>query len=195
MAAEISDLIKAARDGDWRPLLETAAQASGKHWAENARCSGQDPDLFTPLSDGPRQDPDEVRHLQGISLNRPLNFCASCPLAVAAQCLVESLRLDDEYGIRAGLLASERAGLRDAWKRRIDRAAVSAVLRGVPMVLSEAEREEVISQFASDPRLSADHVALGLGIPRKYLWQLVREHKQGSTPASPAVLSARANAA
>ncbi|MGW8329426.1 WhiB family transcriptional regulator [Streptomyces sp. NPDC055897] len=188
-------MIQAARDGDWRPLLEAAGPESGKHWAEKARCSGQDPELFTPLSDGPREDPDEVRQLQGIALNRPLNFCASCPLAVAAQCLVESLRLDDEYGIRAGLLASERSALRDSWKRRIDAEAVSAVLRGVPVVLNEAERGEVISRFAGDPTLNADHVAWGLGIPRKYLWQLVREHNQSSAPASSVAFPSGADAA
>lgn len=184
----MGDLIKAARNGEWGPLLRAAALTPGKHWAENSRCSGQDPELFTPLSDGPREDPDEVRHFQGITLNRPLNFCASCPLAVAARCLVESLRLDDEYGIRAGLLASERSALRGAWKRRIDAEAVSAVLRGVPTVLNEAEREEVISRFASDPILNATRVAWGLGIPRKYLWQLVREHNQSSqsTPSAAA---------
>ncbi|MFF3157994.1 WhiB family transcriptional regulator [Streptomyces sp. NPDC057910] len=195
MNSGIRELVEAARDGNWNPLLGAAAQSGGERWAENARCSGQDPELFTPLSDGPREDPDEVRQFQGIALNRPLNFCASCPLAVAAQCLVESLRLDDEYGIRAGLLASERLALRNAWKHRIDAEAVSAVLRGVPVVLNEVEREEVISRFAGDPTLNADHVAWGLGIPRKYLWQLARDHNQSSAPAPSSAIPSEADAA
>ncbi|MFJ8385600.1 WhiB family transcriptional regulator [Streptomyces sp. NPDC094438] len=195
MSTSINAFIEAARHGNWGPLLGAAAEVPGKHWAEDARCSGQDTDLFTPLSDGPREDPDEVRHFQGTALNRPLNFCASCPLAVAARCLVESLRLDDEYGIRAGLLASERSDLRNSWKLRIDAEAVSAVLRGVPVALSEAEREEVISRFAADPTMNATHVAWGLGIPRKYLWQLAREHNQSSAPAPSTAISSGADAA
>lgn len=184
MTPGIGDLIDAARRGDWSPLLDAAVPGAGKHWAEQAGCSGQDTELFMPPSDGPREDPAAVRRIQGISLNLVLNFCASCPVAVAAQCLVESLQLDVEYGIRAGLLAAERSVLRDAWKRRIDAEAVSAVLRGVPVVLTEAEHEEVIARFAGDPALNADLVARGLGINRKYLWQLARAYKWRSVPAA-----------
>ncbi|GAA2929370.1 hypothetical protein GCM10010524_66460 [Streptomyces mexicanus] len=90
----------------------------GKHWADNARCTGRDADLFFPGSDDPWISPEKVRRRQGSSLNRPLNLCAACPLPVASRCLVEALRQDDEYGIRAGLLASERSLLRQAWKQR-----------------------------------------------------------------------------
>ncbi|MEV0278604.1 WhiB family transcriptional regulator [Streptomyces sp. NPDC050610] len=186
MSTEIGELIQAAHGGDWSPLLKAASLESERHWAENAQCLGADPEIFSPLSDGPREIPETVRRFQGISLNRPLNFCASCPVAVAARCLVESLRLNDEYGIRAGMLASERSPLRHAWQRRFDEEAVSAVLRGVPVTVNEGERAEVISRLAGDPTLNADHIARGLGIPRKYVWQLVRDHKKSSPPVASA---------
>lgn len=184
MNTEIHSLTEAASRGDWGPLIEAAQKAPGKHWAENAKCAGQGTAAFVPAGDGPTVDPDLVKKRQGISLNRPLNFCASCPLAVAARCLVESLRHDDEYGIRAGLLASERRELRGAWKRRVDNSAVSAAVRGATSVLSDAEREEVVAAFASDPSLSPEDVARGLGVTHEYLLTLVRRHRKSSGPAS-----------
>lgn len=92
------------------------------------------------MGDGPREDPDIVKRKLGISLNRPRNLCASCPLSVAARRLVESLRDDDEFGIRAGLLASERSPLRAAWQGRVNEEAVQAALHGSTAALSRLER-------------------------------------------------------
>lgn len=110
MHTDIYSLIEAAHQGDWPPLLRAAEQVPGKDWAEHARCAGHDAEMFVPLGDGPHEEPDEVKAKltkAGISLARPLSLCASCPSTVAARCLTESLRHDDEFGIRAGLLASE----------------------------------------------------------------------------------------
>ncbi|MCC3767684.1 WhiB family transcriptional regulator [Streptomyces sp. UNOC14_S4] len=180
----MSRLVKTALNGDWAPLLEAAANMPGKHWAEDARCADKKIGAFFPHTDVPWADPDQVRRSQGIALNRPLNLCAACPLATAARCLVESLRHGDEYGIRGGLLASERQNLLRSWNNRIDAESVAAVLRGVPTVLGTREREEVISRFAADPTMDANRVARGLGIPTKYLRQLTREYQQRRRPAA-----------
>ncbi|WP_224059164.1 WhiB family transcriptional regulator [Streptomyces kanamyceticus] len=196
MASSIGVAVQAAREGNWTPLVEAAADAPGKNWAEKAQCSGRMADTFFPTAEHPWSDPDQVRHAQGIALNAPLKLCATCPLAVAARCLVESLRSDDEYGIRAGLLASERSELRRSWKQRLDSTAISAALRGVTTLLSAHERQEVVARFAADPMIGADRVARGLGVPSKYLWQLAREHKQRYAPAtSPAPTSPASKAA
>ncbi|MBT2405563.1 MULTISPECIES: WhiB family transcriptional regulator [unclassified Streptomyces] len=186
MSTEIYSLIKAAYQGDWSPLIEESRKAPGKHWAEEARCANQDIDIFVPLGDGPREDPEIVKDKLGISLNRPRNLCASCPLAVAARCLVESLRDDDEFGIRAGLLASERSTIRTAWQQRANEEAVQGALQGSTAALSKVEREAVIARFAADPSEPAA-VARGLGVTHEYLLKLARRHrkKSQSTPAAP----------
>ncbi|MFF4500378.1 WhiB family transcriptional regulator [Streptomyces sp. NPDC001401] len=187
MSTDIYSLIEAAHHGDWSPLREEAKKAPGKHWAEDARCSNQDIDIFMPLGDGPHEDPDFVKHSLGTSLNRPRNLCASCPLAVAARCLVESLRDDDEFGIRAGLLASERSALRAAWQQRVNERAVESALRGCTAALSKVERDAVIARFATDPSLDPAAVARGLGVTREYLLKLARRYRKTyqSSPAAP----------
>ena len=188
MTPDMTVIVDSALRGDWTLLLETASHTEEKNWAEKARCAGQVTDIFLPPSDGPREDAEEVRRKEGEALDFALGFCAACPVSVAARCLLEALRQDEEYGIRAGLLACERAELRDAWKRRVDTEAVSAALRGVTTLLSRQEREEVVARFANEQGLDADRVAQGLGVSRKYLWQLVREYRQrvrqGVTSAS-----------
>ncbi|WP_079176392.1 WhiB family transcriptional regulator [Streptomyces sp. MUSC 14] len=180
MSSDICSLIEAAYKGDWSPLIEESKKAPGKRWAEEARCSGQDIDIFVPLWDGPREDPQIVKHKLGSSLNRPRNLCASCPSAVAARCLVESLRDDDEFGIRAGLLASERFTLRVAWQQRVNEEAVQGALQGNTTALSRVERETVIARFAADPSLEPAAVARGLGVTHKYLLKLARCHRKKS---------------
>ncbi|MFC7928734.1 WhiB family transcriptional regulator [Streptomyces cinereoruber] len=178
MNNEIDHLVESGMHGDWDPLLKAAAPVSTATWMATARCAGQDTEAFFPESEHPWSDPEQVRRTQGISLNRPLNFCADCPLAAKARCLVESLRHGDQYGIRAGLLASERAELLEAWKDRVDETAVSTALRGVPVLLSAAERDTVIAAVAEDANVNPERARQGLGIDRKYLWQLVRGYKQ-----------------
>ncbi len=178
MSTDIYSLIEAAHQGDWSPLIEESRKAPGKHWAEEARCSNQDIDIFVPLWDGPREDPEAVKSKLGTSLNRPRNLCASCPLAVAARCLVESLKDDDEFGIRAGLLASERSALRAAWQQRANEEAVRSALQGCTAVLSKVERHAVIARFATDPSLEPAAVARGLGVTHEYLLKLARRYRQ-----------------
>ncbi|WP_372488060.1 WhiB family transcriptional regulator [Streptomyces guryensis] len=187
MSTDIYSLIEAAHQGNWSPLTEEAKKAPGKHWAEDARCSNQDIDIFVPLGDGPRRNPDAVKHSLGASLNRPRNLCASCPLAVAARCLVESLRDDDEFGIRAGLLASERSALRAAWQQRVNERAVESALQGCTTALSKVDRDAVIARFATDPSLDPAAVARGLGVTHEYLLKLARRYrkKSQSSPAAP----------
>ncbi|WP_405686062.1 WhiB family transcriptional regulator [Streptomyces sp. NBC_01387] len=184
MSTNIYSLTEAAYQGHWAPLIRESAKSPGKHWAEKARCSDHDTDIFVPREDGPREDPEGVRSRLGAALNRPLNLCASCPLAVAARCLVESLRSDDEFGIRAGLLASERSALRAAWQQRVDEEAVQSTLRGATHALSKVERDEVIARFAVDPSLEPSAVARGLGVTHEYLLKLARRHRERSAPAS-----------
>ncbi|UPT43223.1 MULTISPECIES: WhiB family transcriptional regulator [Streptomyces] len=178
MSTDISGLIEAARRGNWLPLIEESKKAPGKHWAEYARCANQDINIFVPLADGPREEPDTVKAKLGVSLNRPRNLCASCPLAVAARCLVESLKDDDEYGIRGGLLASERAELRRAWQDRDIEKAVEGALRGCTAALTKPARDAVIARFATDPSLDAAAVARGLGVTHEYLLKLARRYRK-----------------
>ncbi|MBD2831774.1 WhiB family transcriptional regulator [Streptomyces pratensis] len=178
MSTDISGLIEAAHRGNWLPLIEESKKAPGKHWAEYARCANQDINIFVPLADGPREEPDAVKAKLGVSLNRPRNLCASCPLAVAARCLVESLKDDDEYGIRGGLLASERAELRRAWQDRDIEKAVEGALRGCTAALTKPARDAVIARFATDPSLDSAAVARGLGVTHEYLLKLARRYRK-----------------
>ncbi|MGW4883483.1 WhiB family transcriptional regulator [Streptomyces murinus] len=184
MSITIYDLVEAAYQGDWSPLIKQSKKAPGKNWAVNARCANQNPDLFLPAGDGPQKDPEAVKASLGFSLNRPRNFCASCPLAVAARCLVESLKDDDQFGIRAGLLASERSALRSAWQERVDEEAVEAALKGATAVLSKDERKAAVARFATDPSLDPAAVARGLGISREYLLKLARRHREKTASTS-----------
>ncbi|MGW1123839.1 WhiB family transcriptional regulator [Streptomyces sp. NPDC002526] len=178
MSTDIFGLTEAARKGDWIPLVEESKKAPGKHWAELARCGNEDVNIFVPPADGPREDPDLVKSKLGISLNRPRNLCASCPLPVAARCLVESLKDDDEYGIRGGLLAAERSELRQAWQRRDIEKAAEAALRGCTDPLTKPAREAVIARFANDPSLNSAAVARGLGVTHEYLLKLARRYRK-----------------
>ncbi|MFD0416832.1 WhiB family transcriptional regulator [Streptomyces sp. NPDC127108] len=173
----LNSAVQSALIGDWTPLLK-AAGTSGKEWADNAPCANYNSDLFFPEVEYPWSDPEQVRRDHGSALREPLSACAACPLSVSARCLVESLRHEDRYGIRAGLLASERPALLTAWKSRIDHEAVSAVLRGVPATITRLEREEVLSLLSADRSLNLDAAARGLAISGKYLSQLLRDHQQ-----------------
>ncbi|MFI0818278.1 WhiB family transcriptional regulator [Streptomyces sp. NPDC021098] len=187
MHTDIYSLIEAAHQGDWSPLLRAAEQVPGKDWAEHARCAGHDTEMFVPLGDGPHEEPDEVKAKltkAGISLTRPLSLCASCPSTVAARCLTESLRHDDEFGIRAGLLASERSPLRVAWQQRVDEEAISAALRGSTVALSKGERDAVVARYAADPSSDPAATARGLGVTREYLRKLVWRHRKRSVAKS-----------
>ncbi|AXG79067.1 WhiB family transcriptional regulator [Streptomyces paludis] len=184
MRTDIYSLIQDASQGNWSPLIKTARQIPGKHWAEEAQCDGHDTEMFVPPGDGPYEEPGEVRAKLGVSLNRPLNLCAACPLAVAARCLVDSLQHDEEFGIRAGLLASERSALRSAWQQRVDDDAVSRALGGATAALGKVEREAVVARFAADPSLDPALVARGLGVTHAYLLKLARRHRKRSAPAS-----------
>ncbi|NJQ04053.1 WhiB family transcriptional regulator [Streptomyces lonarensis] len=181
MTTAISGLIEAARQGNWLPLTEEAKGAPGKHWAESAQCTNQDINLFVPPGDGPREDANSVKRKLGFSLNRPRNLCASCPLAVASRCLVESLKNDDEFGIRGGLLASERSELRHAWQRRASEESVERALQGCSEALSKRERSAAIARFATDPSLDATAVARGLGVTHEYLLKLARRYRKSQT--------------
>ena len=179
MKRSMRGMIQSANTNDWSPLLNAAGKAPGKFWAEDARCSGMDADLFVVLADGPLKDPEHVRKARGPVLNIALNACADCPLAVAARCLVEALRDDDEYAIRGGLLASERVQLRRRWQRRNVPDAVEAALRGVAVHLTEHERREVVARYAVSPRTyGAECVARGLGVSRTYLAKLAWRYRQ-----------------
>lgn len=178
MKRNMRGIIKSAANGDFSPLLDAARNAPGKHWAEDARCSEMDTELFILDADGPLKDPGHVRKVHGRELNLALNTCADCPLAVAARCLVEALQHDDEYGICGGLLACERLQLRSSWRRRHTKDAVESALRGVAVRLSDQERAEVIARYAASSAYRAEVVAQGLSVTREYLAKLTYRHRQ-----------------
>ncbi|GAA1219207.1 hypothetical protein GCM10009665_06570 [Kitasatospora nipponensis] len=195
MRTTISDLSEAALRGDWGPLIRESEKARGKHWAEDARCAGRDTNIFFPRGDGPQSEPVETVERLGASLAGPLNLCAACPLTTAARCLIESLRDDEEFGIRGGLIASERSALRSGWQRRADKVAVARALRGSTAALSRAERNEVIARFATDPAMDAAAVARGLGITHEYLLKLARTYRQKRRTELAALSARRTHAA
>jgi WhiB family transcriptional regulator, redox-sensing transcriptional regulator len=202
MTQRIYSLAEAALQGDWDPLITAAQKAPGKYWAEEANCADHDIELFFPLGDGPREDPVEAAERLSISLVRPLNLCASCPLPIAARCLIDSIKHDDEWGIRAGLLASERSALRATWKRHVDEKVVENALLGATAPLSKGAREEVIARFAANPSaLEPTAVARALGVTHEYLLKLARRKRQrsqgsrGSQPAASLSAEREADAA
>ncbi len=178
----VSHLAQSALQGDWNPLVGESRKASGKHWAEDAKCDGQDTEIFFPTGDGPQEDPVETAKRLRLALVKPLNLCASCPLATAARCLVESLRDNEEFGIRGGLLASERSALRTSWQQRVNESAVRRALQGSTATLSKAERDEVVARFAEDLSMDPGAVARGLGVTHDYLLKLARTHRQKHRP-------------
>ncbi|MGW2840561.1 WhiB family transcriptional regulator [Streptomyces sp. NPDC001493] len=178
MRTTISDLAGAALRGDWGPLISASEKSQGKHWAENAACVGRDTSMFFPSGDGPQSDPEKTAERLGLSLVRPLNLCANCPLTTAARCLIDSIRNDEAFGIRGGLMASERSALRFSWRTRTNEAAIQRALRGSTATLSKAERSEVIARFATDPSIDAAAVARGLGVSHDYLLKLARIYRQ-----------------
>lgn len=182
MSTEIIGLFEAALLGNWAPLIREADRVPGKHWTEEANCANHDTEIFFVSGDGPREDPVEVVERLGVSLVRPLNLCASCPLPIAARCLIDSIRHNDEWGIRAGLLASERSALRASWHRRVDQKAVEGALRGATAPLSKGERDEVVARFAADPSVvEPAAVARALGVTHEYLLKLAwRERRRQS---------------
>ncbi|MFI5803376.1 WhiB family transcriptional regulator [Streptomyces sp. NPDC051561] len=163
-------------------MILTALDADSRNWAEDAACTGSKTEDFFPAGDGFDRSPAAVKSRaadEGTPLQRSLNACARCPLATQARCLIEALELGTEYGIRAGLLASEREDLHKGWDQRIREESVSNALSGVPSGLSAAEFKEAISRFANDQSAyDKDQAARGLGLSRKYLLKLARNERR-----------------
>lgn len=185
MSTDINTLSAAAFHGDWNPLFRESEKARGKHWAKEASCANRDiDDAFFPKGDGPREDLHEAAERLALSIVRPMNLCASCPLHVAARCLVDSIEHDDEWGIRGVLLASESSQLRLAWRQRVDDRVVERALRGATAPLSKGEREAIITRFAEDSSaLDAVTVARALGITRDYFLKLAWRARKKAPPA------------
>lgn len=178
MLAEIDAIVEAARNGEWSPLLNAAGDTHSKEWAEQAACADEETELFFPQGDAPGKSPDVVRGARKGELIRPLLFCSHCPTPVAARCLLEALELDADYGIRAGLLASERTELHHAWNNHVDGDRVSAALRGSTVALTDAEEREIVTKLSNDPSLSRKQAARAMGIKYSYLMQLIRDERK-----------------
>lgn len=71
----------------------------GVSWRDEAACVGEDPELWFADEWTRNSDVDDARRI-----------CAGCP--VAAQCLADGLA--EEFGMRAGLTATQRARRRNA---------------------------------------------------------------------------------
>ncbi|MEU4205332.1 WhiB family transcriptional regulator [Streptomyces sp. NPDC026294] len=182
MLTEIDVIVDAARNGQWSPLLDAAGHAHSKEWAGQAACASEEPEQFFPQGDAPGKSPDVVRGARKGELIRPLLLCAHCPTPVAARCLLEALELGSEYGIRAGLLASERTDIHHAWNNRVDAEKISAALRGNTAALSPAEESELVTTLSNDPQLSRKHAARAMGIKYSYLMQLIRDERKRQAP-------------
>jgi WhiB family redox-sensing transcriptional regulator len=72
-------------------------------WLDQARCLGEDPELFFPPGTaGPNLE----------QVNRAKAICAGCP--VRAECLEWSLATRQDEGIWGGMTAEERRALRES---------------------------------------------------------------------------------
>lgn len=78
------------------PLLARPAERPARNWRLDGNCTTAAVDMH----------PDDKDHASEQAAKK---ICAGCP--VATQCLTESLRLGDWYGIRAGLTGPERRNL------------------------------------------------------------------------------------
>lgn len=87
-------------------------------WEEEARCGGQDPELFF---DG-----------HPLSQHRARQLCAGCP--VRMECLAVAMHTGVEFGIWGGLDERERAQLRRRFPRTTDWPALLRDL-GVPQLV------------------------------------------------------------
>ncbi|GAA3162204.1 MULTISPECIES: WhiB family transcriptional regulator [Streptomyces] len=112
----LNRVVDSALFGDWEPLLNAAEGTPREKWGERAQCSASEPDQFFLDSDTPWVSPVEVRIKEKFALSAPMRVCRECPFSVSARCLVEALRQGDAFGIRGGLLASERSSLQRMWK-------------------------------------------------------------------------------
>ena len=79
-------------------LTPVQLRYSRAHWGDDAACVGKPPELFYGSEKVP---------FTGRAATAPGRaICASCP--VARDCLLESLRLREWVGLRAGFLGHER---------------------------------------------------------------------------------------
>ncbi|MGW2397130.1 WhiB family transcriptional regulator [Kitasatospora sp. NPDC001664] len=131
-------------------------------WVQRAACAGTGaPDSFYPLPD----QAEETRAARAL--------CGSCP--VSDECLTEALETNDRYGIRGGLVESERIVLhRLSTVGRWEEDRVVAALNGRPVHLSRQEKYSV-SVVAAILDLDLRIWAPVLGIGRKRALTRVRE--------------------
>lgn len=73
------------------------ASEKAHNWQDDAACLPYDPELFFPIGEG-KPDRDQI--------NKARKICRDCP--VIMECLQEALLQTAQYGIYAGLTASER---------------------------------------------------------------------------------------
>ncbi|WP_404868445.1 WhiB family transcriptional regulator [Kitasatospora griseola] len=143
-------------------ITSIATRRRDNTWVQRAACAGTGaPDSFYPL---PNQA-EETRAAKAL--------CGSCP--VSDDCLTEALETNDRYGIRGGLVESERIVLhRLSTVGRWEEDRVVAALNGRPVHLSRQEKHSVCVVAAildRDLRIWAPV----LGIGRKRALTRVRE--------------------
>lgn len=86
------------------------------HWRTRAACAGSDTELFYMPDEGGRPARNGYRPAHPAAAA----YCRTCP--VKAACLEDALATNDQYGVRGGLTAEQRAAL----KKRGRRAALKA---------------------------------------------------------------------
>ncbi|MCG6497035.1 MULTISPECIES: WhiB family transcriptional regulator [unclassified Kitasatospora] len=142
-------------------ITSIATRRRDNTWVQRAACAGTAaPDCFYPL-------PDQAEETEAAKA-----LCAGCP--VSEECLTEALETNDRYGIRGGLVESERIVLHRLGKVRWEEERVVAALNGRPVSLSPQEKHSVSVVAAIldlDPRIWAPV----LGIGRKRALTRLRE--------------------
>jgi WhiB family transcriptional regulator, redox-sensing transcriptional regulator len=163
------------RDAELQLVAELACSRT---WRDAAACGDEDPELFFPIGQGAAYE---------LQVAEAKAVCARCP--VRARCLQDALDRGIDDGVFGGLDADERRALkrRPGRQRRpaqppsatgehgvpldgvslarqsVDQADVEDWLRGLPVVLTGAEKREVARRlFAAGQSRTAISTALRL---------------------------------
>lgn len=144
-------------------------------WQERAACAvaaavARDPDLFFPTT---------AADDQRVALAK--RICSSCQ--VRMECLETALDCGDTNGIRGGMTAAERKGVRVGFERRCDSVRVMAALSGRDVHLTGAERQEFV-RLASRSGMATLRVAEVLKVSEAHVKKLFRRERRMIAGAS-----------
>ncbi|MGY4969538.1 WhiB family transcriptional regulator [Streptomyces nigrescens] len=143
----------------------TLRRLGDQSWHDHAACTGMTPaDSDATFHPGSRDMP---------AITRAKRICGGCPMRRI--CLDAALESDNRYGIRGGLTEDERKPLHDRLDHRLDSDRVVAILNGIDVHVSKAERKAV-ARMAYTSGVTAERLAYILKLDDvEYATRLLRE--------------------